>query len=517
MENNLLAVQKLFANESKSIKFLEGYYAKVLNLPELKIQLSMGINTSYCDIINKQVVISAKNLRDLIFQDSRISFKMFYTILLHEIGHAIYTSDKLAFSEILNILEDNRLEFQITMWNKAVRFDIVRYALFDKVLAGVKNLSPIANSPTSIGLALLRTIDNRPFVEFFSQTEENAKRVKRILQLDMEFTMENAKADMSRKIVNKLDKIVEEVTVLLLELSNQPTPPPPQKPTKQGGAEPTQSGGKNNKTDSPSKEDSKEKQKQDLEDELSDIMLQNEEVKQDAMNGLGKLVNASPRLDDYKPLDISAFQVARTMGMRGTGTEYRRSGSASQLSLRKYARKDFDRTVKPFEKPTDVFSIGGKTSSVSFYLDISGSMGGYNIDLATRYLKTFYDTMSKHMYIRFFGFARNTYEFTRNELELNFLENYLEGATHIQFVDAIKPNEHVIVLTDGAINGDIPKEYREQATFIVIGRDNHELTEMQTHLIMNKGVKSANIIGVENKNIQEGLDRATAFIKKVLQ
>jgi hypothetical protein len=515
MDNSLLAVQKLFVNETKSVKFLENYYAKVLNLPELKISLSYHADTSYCDLISKEVVISAKNLKTLIFEDSRISFKMFYTLLLHEIGHAIYTSDKFGYSEILNILEDNRLEFQISMWNKAVRFDIIRYALFDKVLAGVKNLNQIANSPTSIGLALLRSVDNRYFVDFFSQTEENAKRVKRILQLDMEFTMEDAKANMDKKVVAKLERITEEVTRLLLELSNEQIPPPP--PTKQGGTEPTQSGSdKNNKTDKPSKEDPKEKQKQDLEEELKEIQRENEEIKQDAMNGIGKLLNQNPKLDDYKPLDISAFQVARTMGMRGTGTQSRSSGNANQLSLRKYMRKDFDRGVKPFEKPTDVFSIGGKTTSVSFYLDISGSMSGTNIELSTRYLKSFYDTMSKHMYIRFFGFGRNTYEFTRNELELDFISNNLEGATYINFVDAIKPNEQVIILTDGSIHGDIPRDYREKATFIVVGHS-LDTREMKDVLIKNKGVKSENIICVENQNIQEGLDRATAFIKKVLQ
>jgi hypothetical protein len=516
--DQLLAVKKLFAYESKSIKFLESYYEKVLGIKNLKIELSEREATSYCDISNNRIVISAQNLKNLIFQDSRITFKMFYTILLHEIGHAIYTSSKISYSEVFNILEDNRLEFQITLWNKAVRFDVVRYALFDKEFESdfIKNPLIISSRPTSIGLALLRTIDNTPYVEYFSRTEENANRVKRILQLDMEFMMEDAKANMGRKVINKLENIVNEVTQLLVELTEtQPQPPQPkQTKTQNGGEEPPNlSGGKpTNAKGGPSKNDIKKE----LEKALEDAKRENEKVKKDATNGIGKLVNPNPVLDDYKPLDITAFQVARTMGMRGTGTESRVSGSARQLSLRKYMRKDFDRNVKPFEKPTDVFSVNGKSSMVSFYIDISGSMSGYPILQVTRYLKTFYDTMHKNMYIRFFGFGRNTYEMTRDELELRYVEDNLEGATYLSLIEQIKQNEHVIILTDGAIHGEIPQDYRDKATFIIVGYP-HEVQEQKTRLEQEQGVNANNIIGASLDNIQEGLDRATAFIKKVLQ
>jgi len=528
--DQLLAIKKLFANESKSITFLEKYYEKILGLTNLTIELSEHESTSYCDIQNKKVVISAVNLKNLIFQDSRITFKMFYSILLHEIGHAIYTSVKMSYSPVFNILEDNRLEFQITLWNKAVRFDVLRYALFDKEFESefLKNPRIISTNPTNIGLALLRTIDNSPYVDYFSQTEENAKRVKRILQLDNEFTMENAKASMSRKIIAKLENIVEEVTRLLVEISNeeppqlqaQPQPQPkPQPKEKQSGeqddskleGQPKAKAKQGGEQDEPKLEGqpkktksghSKEDIKKQLEKDLEEIKIENEKIKQEANNGIGKLVNRNPHLDDYVPLDITAFQVARTMGIRGTGTESRASGNANQLSLRKYMRKDFERNVKPFEKPTDVFSVNGKSSMVSFYLDISGSMSGYPIEQATRYLKTFYDKMSKHMYIRFFGFGRNTYEFTRNELQNSFMQDALEGATYINLIEQIKPNEHVIILTDGAIQGDIPLDYRQKATFIVIGHLS-EVIEYSKRLEDEHGVFSENIIGVQFDKIQE--------------
>lgn len=510
MENDLLIVQKLFTQERKSIKFLENYYADVLKAPNLKIQPSYHEETSYCDIVNKRIVISAQNLKTLMFQDTRISFKMFYTLLLHELGHAIYTPLKIKYSDVFNILEDNRLEFQITLWNKAVRFDIIRYALFDKVIPEQFYANPIQilSNPTSIGLCLLRTLDNSFIVDYFKQEPEKYDKVKRILKLDWEFTMENAKSDMSDAVIEKLEKIVEEVRQLLSELAIPPKEKP--KPV----VRQQQSKGKGGGGSSPSKT---QPNKDKLEQELNDIEQENEKIKEETDNGMGMLLNENPKLDDYVPLDISAFQVARTMGIRGTGKDSRRSGTPKDLSLRKYMRRGFERNVKPFEKQTDVFSVGGKTTMVSFYLDISGSMSGEKTLLTTRYLKTFYDKMSSHMYIRFFGFGSNTYEITRNELEYAFLENALEGSTYIQLIPQIKPNEHVIILTDGFIHGDIPQEYREKATFILVSNEPDLNNRMVENITKGHGVNERNVILVDTQNITEGLDRATAFIKRVLQ
>lgn len=520
-----LLVEKMFNRERKAIKFIENYYADYLKKPNLKIELSTNPHdtTSYCDLENNLIVISANNLRHLMLQDNRLSFKMFYTLLLHEIGHAIYTSIYMGYSQTINILEDNRLEFNISLWNKAVRFDVIRYALFDKQYEQDLSIFKRAKSnPMLVGLMLLRTIDNAPYVKHFSQKPETEQIVKRILYLDNAYTMKADRADMSKSKAKEFVSIAEEVEQLLQKLCEEQLPPPPP-PTKQGkggnkGGKPTKEKPQSSNTiNNDNEQDPKANEKQELERNLEDAIRDNTTLKNEVDNGLGLLLNTNPKLDDYKPIDISAFQVARSIGIRGSGNEQRNSGNASQLSLKRYMRKGFDRNLKPFDKQVDKYSIGGKTESVAFYLDISGSMDGDKIINATRYLKTFYDLMSKHMYIRFFGFGRNSYELTRNELEIDFLTQKLEGATRINFVREIKQHEHVIVLTDGAIGGYIPQQYREKATFICLGYDIQEAVKHKKYLEEEKGVLSRNIIAVGNDNIIEGLDRATAFIKNVLR
>jgi hypothetical protein len=134
-------------------------------------------------------------------------------------------------------------------------------------------------------------------------------------------------------------------------------------------------------------------------------------------------------------------------------------------------------------------------------------MSGAKIKVATDYLKSFYDSMSKRVNIRFLGFGQSTYEMGREELGRTFLEGKLEGSTKPSLVK-IKPNEEIVILTDGHWNVEIPEQYKQRANFVIIDDDS-----VAEHF---KTQGCRNVISVDTGNIKEGLDRATRFIKKVL-
>ena len=505
MEMRVL-VEKLWNLEAKSIKFIEQYYAQELNEPRLRIELSEGANSSFYDRENALIVISKNNLDFFVRQYRDVSFKLFYSLIIHEIGHAIYTSQYLIpfYSESLNILEDNRLEFQISMWNKRVRFNLLSYVLQDKQLNNQLTIQVSRNNPTTIGLGLLRTVDNSQYVEYYNKV--SYEKVAEILNLNNKYMFKSVKAkDMTNQQAQEFADIASRVRKLCEELSQasrvNPPPPPtqPQKSTKQNGGS---KGGGSIKNAS----EQKESKEQELEKELQETKQENAKLKSEILNGVGLLKNMNEIEKTYDKLDIKAFETLRSSGIKGTGFVGRHSGTAKELSLRTYARRNFEKNQKPFIKQTN-FSSGGKTSSVLFYLDISGSMGGAKIKVATDYLKSFYDSMSKRVNIRFLGFGQNTYEMGREELGRRFLEEKLEGSTKPSLVK-VKPNEEIVILTDGHWNVEIPEQYKQRANFVIIDDDN-----VAEHF---KTQGCRNVISVDLENLKEGLDRATRFIKKVL-
>jgi hypothetical protein len=508
MEMRVL-VEKLWNLEASAIKFIEQYYAQELKDPKLKIELTTHSQTSFYSREQSLISISSNNLEMFVRQYRDVSFKLFYSLIIHEVGHAIYTSALLIphYSDFLNILEDNRLEFQISMWNKRVRFNLLSYILQDKQLNDSQQVERSRINPTMIGLGLMRTVDNSLYVDYYNNVSR--EKVSEILNLNNKYMFKSVKAkDMTKEQANELATISIRVKQLCEELAEgaRQTPPPPPPPIKivKGKGKSQVGKGTNNSPNEPQKPEPKEKQE--LEQELEDTKQENSKLRAEILNGVGLLKNTHPTETTYDKLDIKAFETLRSSGIKGTGFVGRYSGTAKELSLRNYSRRNFVKNTKPFIKQTN-FSSGGKTSSVLFYLDISGSMSGTKLKVATDYLKSFYDSMNKNLNIRFLGFGVNTYEFGREELDRFFLEDKLEGQTKPSLVK-IKPNEEIVILTDGHWNVDIPEQYKQRANFVIIDAE-----QVAKHF-SSQGCR--NVISVDIKNIKEGLDRATRFIKKVL-
>lgn len=498
-----LVVDKLWHQESKAIKFIEQYYAQELNIPKLRIELH-NTSSSYYLMEEHLVVIARDNLINFVRDYKQVSFKLFYSIILHEIGHAIYTPRQLlsAYTPYLNVLEDNRLEFHISLWNKRVRFNLVNYILQDKNLNDDKSVYNSRQNPVAIALGLLRTIDNKPYVEFYNKVDAN--KVKRILDLNDKYTMVKTKAiNLDSNEITKLVDISKEVEVLCKELAEDmvaTNPPPPQK-QKQGKSAKGKGSG-----NEPTETDEGQSETEQLEQELQEVKEENEKIRAEMSNGHGILVNDSVVENQYDKIDVKAFETMRNAGIKGKGKSERYSGTAKELSLVNYSRRHFVKNIKPFHRHDNPLTRGGKSGSVLFYLDISGSMSGDKLKIATDYLKSFYDTMYKHMNIRFFGFGRNTYEMGRNELARVFLENKLEGQTNPEILKP-KRNEHIVLLTDGHFNRQVPRDYIQNVSVVLIGSGLKDF-------FVEQGCR--NVIEVNISSIKEGLDRATSFIKKVL-
>ena len=506
MEMSVL-VEKLWNLEASAIKFIEQYYAQELKDPKLIIELRTDTNSSYYYRENSQIIISSKNLEIFVKQYRDVSFKLFYSLIIHEVGHAIYTSGLLIthYSDFLNILEDNRLEFQIALWNKRVRFNLLAYVLQDKQLNDPQTIMNSRGNPTTIALGLLRTVDNSLYVDYYNKVSH--EKVSQILSFNNKYMFKSVKAkDMTREQAQELADISIRVKQLCEELADKSRVNPPPPPQLKKIVSKTKGGGNGGTTPGNEPKQPQNKQQEELEKELEETKQENTKLKSEILNGVGLLKNMNPQEKSYDKIDIKAFETLRSSGIKGTGFVGRYSGTAKELSLRNYSRRNFVKNTKPFIKQTN-FSSGGKTSSVLFYIDISGSMSGMKIKITSDYLKSFYDTMSNKLNIRFLGFGTNTYELGREELDRYFLEGKLEGSTKPSLVK-IKPNEEIVILTDGHWNVEIPEQYKQKANFVIVG---------EPHIAKHfESQGCRNVISVDIDNIKEGLDRATRFIKKVL-
>lgn len=555
MELNAI-VKKLWNSDIKSIKYIEQYYANMLKKPNLKIRLEHESergyrSTSYYDIDNAEVVISQSNLEQLMMEFPNIAYATFYSLMLHEIGHAIYTSRKLQYTETMNVLEDNRLEFQISLWNLYAKFNILRYAFQDQSVN--QDIPRKSNNPLAITLGLLRTVDNRGWVNYFSKTQRQQEIVAEILKLNNSYMFIDKTAfeidnEKSNDTANKLMYIGSKVEALVKELieeKNKPvSPPPPITKTKQlpqdepitivNGGSPTNNEPqkqeekpkekqeqKQQNQNSKSQNEDKQKQIEDIKKELKEMEDKNIQDREEIVSsGISSLSYGEKDTTQYNKSEVAAFTTMRSSGIKGSRIVSRYSGNAKQLSMRKYMRKDFVKNEKLFEKDIQELGKGGRGSSILFYLDISGSMGTHSedvkyglpskIQVATDYIKSFYDTMNKYINIRLFAFGQNTYEISRDELNLNFLTKNLEGNTNPTFVKP-KLNEHIVLITDGSFSSSVPEYFSNHAHFVLLEPTSNVLLEFENVY------KVRNLVVVNRRQLNEGLDNATKFIKRILQ
>jgi len=542
MELHIL-VQKLWNNEQSTIRFIEQYYSNKIGR-KLTIKLERSAQTSYFNVNTNEVVISLRNLCDLFIEYPSVGYKVYYTLLLHEIGHAIYTNQDLLifYTDFLNILEDNRLEFQISLWNNRVKFDLLRYALQDKQLT--PNIERIATNPTAIGLALLRTVDNSPHVLYHSKTKEGAEIVDSIIKLNRRYMM----IDKYSHEINNQDLVdmknistkVQELCEKLAQLNRDQK----QQQQQQGQSSNGSKSNDSKSSDSQDKKDSTQQEKKitqanstsgssqevekptstrageslgkvdinELEKELKQLEQENREVRDSINNGFGTLYNPNPLQEPYEKINISAFTTLRRTGIKGSRDVSRVSGNAKQLSLRKYARREFVKNEKSFNRTLETLGKGGKSGKITFYLDISGSMESQQkLKISLNYLKSFYDSMSSHIEIRLMAFGTHTYEITRKELEHNFLRDKLEG-TQVPNLVNTKRGEKIVIITDGEWPSRIPQQFLREANFVLIDDTDH--IEMRFRSL---GVRNITRVSPDSpKEIKEGLDKATNFIRGLL-
>jgi hypothetical protein len=508
--NNIsLEVTKLWVSHESEIGYIEKYYSHMIKEPRLKILLDEHSRTSYFSPNTFEIHISAQNLLDILNENPNYAYASFYTIVLHEVGHAIYTPIRFAdyWSDYLNILEDNRLEYQISLWNKVVKFNLLKHIIQDAKLNHMATRLVNSKDIKGVALGLLRTVDNSKFVSQFD-TQEQKAILEEIFKLnyDYMFREENAKDFIDydngriQKYISPSHKL-EKLLIELLELKETQK----QQPKQTKGKETDKSG------DNPNIEKAQqevEKNKKEVEDELEETKNENNKIRDSLNNGIGRLYNPEVNNESYRKHEIKAFEVFRQSGIKGSGFMNRNSGNAKELSLKRYMRREYTKE-KVFSKNITNITRGGETSSVLFYLDISSSMRDQSrINIAIDYLRSFYDAMNKHLNIRMFAFGENTYEITRNELSRWFIHHKLEGSTNPSLLP-IKNGEHVILITDGAFSCEIPEQYKLSANFVLLDADENLIKTFQ-----ELGIR--NLTSVDSKNLDVGLDNATQFIRKIL-
>ena len=526
--NPNLIVEKVFVYYRKQINFLEEYYTKKIGY-KVKIELDKYAQTSHFSPHRQAIVIARQNLLAILFQMPKLFYSLFYSLILHEIGHAIYT-DNLPYTDITNILEDNRIEHQIEKWNTRTKFRLFRYAFQD--LAFEKH-GKIESKP-DLALALLRTVDNSKYVKQIGNTEKRAKIIENILRLnkiyqskDYELRKETSKAtelvDISNQVSDLLDQLIESWNK---DQDQQEQQQQQQQQNQEQQQQQQQEQQQDQDQQEQQEQDQQEQQEQDqqeqqeqelteeekelleLEEELSTMLAKGKSLEKELDNGLGKLYNPDFDNRPYDQFKISAFTTARRTGIKGSNTMTRHTGNAKQLSLKKYARKDYVANEKKFDVNSHDLSKGGKNAKVLFYLDISGSMAGSRLKESINYLKSFYDQMNKYLDIRFMAFGANNYEITRRELDYRFLSNLLEGYTNPREVKP-RPHEEIIFITDGGFGTKLSDSYMRKAHFILVDVD----PNIRRHYF--SGMR--NVYEVSRYNINEGLERATKHIKQMLR
>jgi hypothetical protein len=562
-------VDNLFASYKSRNTFMEEYYSNKFGKP-VKIVLNTNAITSSYSHVSGQIHISRQNLLDFYRENNQLFSTLFYTLIEHELGHAIYTQN-LPYSESSNILEDNRIEYHISRENHRVNFNAANYIyqdaklreLFHRVLG---NNGYDSQREQILKLMLLRTVDRKFFVEKLCTSQRRTDIVNEILLLNKRYRVK------PYAISNVLSKECDELKAMSVELdglinlwferdepseevenntqqddnSNTPsddsgnTPSDDKGEHEQDDDNDTPSDDKDNEQpqDDDNQDGSSQQRNENIDDvDMDDVLASVEEMKDMSAAVNDAIKKATPQLipdfkdtTDYIHHNISIYETKRHSGIKGLGTDHKSMGNAKQLDMKRYARQGFFKDEKLFKKHTPE-SKGGKSAKVIFYLDISTSMrklvtdktysGMYvsRLEYVIDYLKSFYDKMNKYVDISIYGFGEKTYKLNRDSLNSAYLHQNLEPDTRINIVD--ENADLIVVLTDGAImNIDSPyqrsqgnyhtkfsKKFLAISQFIIVNVDKNEsLYDDYYSEIPNK-----TIVNIEN--VVEGFEEATKKIK----
>ncbi len=177
--------EKLFRLYKSQVKFLEQYYSDFAGKKVIINLTTMSVSMCLHNADEAIVCLSSSQLQESLFKLEGMEYSMFYTLLMHEVGHAIYSAPFNIAEEnkfgadrfgIFNVLEDMRVEYQIAQWNTMQKFDVLRYVAFDMVLEEHFNIEP-----TAIACALLRTVNNNPYAKILRRVAPD--EVEKILSL----------------------------------------------------------------------------------------------------------------------------------------------------------------------------------------------------------------------------------------------------------------------------------------------------------------------------------------------
>lgn len=534
-------------------KFIEKYYAEKSG-KNIKIVLSDQTDTSYFTTDN-QIVISLYALVNILKEVPGYESSLYYTLQMHEIGHALYTDmdilkKVITYKQmtILNILEDNRIEHLVNKWNASANFKVLKYITQDKVL----NPDNFLGTFLTLSLGLLRTVDNRAYVGITKITSGKPELVDEILALAEKYKLTNEKAtgsyllSLAGEVQTKIEQLFEALAEQQKQKSEknedaeqaqeQNDTENSEEQRQEGDQDANQENGqgkldqeKEEEQEEDTEQDSDEKEKEqdgelmgdpmdelldEIKDELNKLKQKNIEDMKELGEIVAPLVNEDYPELPYEPDAITVFDTVRRSSIKG-GSSSRYQGNAKELVMKRYLRREFVQNEKLFQKRDMHGTEKDKSVKVAFFLDISGSMTSYEmedkkgrlltlIETATNYLKSFYDLMHTRIDIKMYAFGRNLWTITRKELNSKFLTEHTEGATRIPPI-AIPKDTEIIVLTDGQIHG-MASMFIKRANFVVIGRHVSDLKE----------AGARNVIETNQRDMVDDLNRATAGLAKIL-
>lgn len=565
MMNSLAMVNKLYSDYKTRNTFMEEYYSSLFGR-DVKIVLHPSAMTSSYNHQSGILSISQTNLSDFCKENPNIFATLFYSLIEHEIGHAMYTRH-LPYSESSNILEDNRIEYHISKENHRVNFNAVNYIYQDMRLMNRfhdvldNGLTYIVDArKTILKLMTLRSVDRKMFLDKLCTNQARTDIINDILLLNKryrakKYVIDNPLSEESVELKAMAEQFDNLIDLWFIESKDDDT----QQDNTQKKDNDTQD---EKQDDTKKKDDDTQDEQQDdnTQDEQQDEQqnksyddnniddVNMEEVVNEVMDmqEMSHTVNNAIRavlpelipefidVADYTKHNISIYDTKRHSGIKGSGNEHKSMGNAKQLDMKRYARQGFFKDEKLFKK-TSEDTKGGKTAKVIFYLDISTSMRKLSsvnngsdyisrISVVSDYLKSFYDRMHKYIDISIYGFGENTYKLNRNSLNNNYLAGVLEPDTRIDIVD--ENADLIIVLTDGAIQNidnetqrsegnyhkKFSKNFLSKSQFIILNDDKHRIDFYERYY-----AEIPNTMFVNSSNIVDGFEKATQKIKGKLR
>lgn len=409
--------EKLFRLYKSQVKFLEQYYSDFAGKKVIINLTTMSVSMCSHNANEAIVFISSPQLQESLFKLEGMEYSMFYTLLMHEVGHAIYSAPFNIAEEnkfgadrfgIFNVLEDMRVEYQIAQWNTMQKFDVLRYVAFDMVLEEQFNIEP-----TAIACALLRTVNNKPYVKILRRVAPD--EVKEILSLGEAYKKRKVsfrdllnnplEANEQYKEIHNIAVRVQELILRICEKFAERARKQQKQRKGQSEEKPLQvfdPNSPNQKPEEPEEEpeeetpeESEEESEEDLEgdentgeeneeetegeddegeNETSDAdttddennvdtemsakinsiqceinQMKNSEEGLDLEKVIETIENPEPISPEYERYKITAFDVKRRSSLKGKRASQRHSGNQQELIMQRYMRRKYVNGEKLFE------------------------------------------------------------------------------------------------------------------------------------------------------------------------